>query len=443
MIYLSYVWKILSQVPGMVAVTLGNMMVVFYFFRPRFKWWLYPTLVVITYLALPMIYKLNIVFFGETTDYSLLMACLGYWDDLLVLVTFRDGFWKIVSLIFTLSILNRLFTFWGYILYMPLNALMDGHMNTQVSVTLVIAIMYGVISILCWLVLQDKGRQFIQTELRGRSWMVLGSIAVSAKLIIDFCSDYVFALSPYSHTKIIWAMIALSTFVLAVLALYFYSTLTTMKHLELKASTHRLTFEKEVQQRYYETQLHNQEEVRRMKHDMNGNLNTIYRLLLEDNKEEALRYMAELGDYAKSHEKALYSHDPYLNAVVSNYAAVFAENHITFQQDIQLGKMEIHHVEMCLVLNNALQNALEASLKLLPEQRYVRLQIKTKQSQFLFRISNRFNSQLIIHDELPCSTKKGEGHGYGLTIIRETAESVGGFALCKIEDDMFVLDVAM
>lgn len=443
MIYLSYVWKILSKSSGMIAVTLGNMLVFFCFLRPRFKWWIYPMLVAITYLCLPMAYKASIVLFGTPTNYSVLMACLGYWNDLLLLVAFREGFWKMISLIYTLSILNRLFTFWGYILYMPLNALIGGHMDIQVSITLVIAVMYGVISLVCWLALRHKGRQLIQTELRRHNWAVLAGIVVSAKLIIDFCSDYVFALNPYSHSKLIWAMIALSTFVLAVLVLYLYSTLTTMKHLELKASTDRLAFEKEAQQRYYETQLHNQKELRRMKHDMKGNLNTISRLLSQNNKEEALCYLAGLSDYAESHQKVLYSDDPYLNAVVTNYAIVFGENDITFEQDIQLGKMELHHVEMCLVLNNALQNALEASMKLLPEQRYVRLQVKTKQSRFLFRITNHFNSELVMDGGLPRSTKEGEGHGYGLTSIRDAAESVGGFAVCKIEDDMFVLDVAM
>jgi hypothetical protein len=427
----------------MVAVTLGNMLVIFCFFRPRFKWWLYPTLVALTYLALPIIYKLNLALSGNSTTYSVILACLGYWDDFLILFSFKERFWSMICLIFTLSILNRLFTFWGYILHIPLNALMGGHMNIQVSITLIIAIMYAMISLVCWLALKDKGRELIQTELRRHNWVVLASIAVSAKLVIDFCSDYVFALNPYSDMKIIWTMIALSNFVLAVLALYLYSTLTTMKHLELKVSTDRLIFEKEAQQRYYETQLHNQEEIRRMKHDMNGNLNTISRLLSENNKDEALRYLAALSDYAENHQKSLYSNDPYLNAVVNNYATVFEENHTTFEQDIQLGKMEMHHVEMCLVLNNALQNALEASLKLLPEQRYVRLQIKTKQSHFLFRITNHFNNELIIDGDLPRSTKEGDGHGYGLTSIRNAAESVGGFAVWKIEGDMFVLDVAM
>ena len=105
--------------------------------------------------------------------------------------------------------------------------------------------------------------------------------------------------------------------------------------------------------------------------------------------------------------------------------------------------MVLHQVEMCMALNNALQNALEASLKLPPEQRRVQLQIKTKQSRFLFRVTNRFNSEIIMNSEIPESTKKNPGHGYGLLNIRDAAESLGGFITCKIDGDLFVLDVSI
>lgn len=59
MTYLSYVWKILSSSSDMIAITLGNMLMFFFFFRPRLKWWLYPTLVAMTYLALPYVNKLR------------------------------------------------------------------------------------------------------------------------------------------------------------------------------------------------------------------------------------------------------------------------------------------------------------------------------------------------------------------------------------------------
>jgi len=181
-----------------------------------------------------------------------------------------------------------------------------------------------------------------------------------------------------------------------------------------------------------------------MKHDMNGHLTTVSHLLTENNKDEAVRYLADLTDYTESHQKELYSDDPYLNAVVTNYTEVFSENETTFEHDIQLDRMRLHHVEMCLVLNNALQNALEASLKLPPEQRYVRLRVKTNQSLLLFRITNRFDGKQDITDgEFPHSTKNGTGHGYGLFSIRDAAESLGGFAVCNSESDLFVLDVAM
>lgn len=443
MIYLSYVWKMLSNNYGMFAATLGNILVFFCFLRPRFKWWLYPLMIAITCLALPLIYELSIDLFTEPVDSSVLMACLGYWGDIMVLIFFREHFLRMISFLFTIQILNRLFTFIGYLLYIPLNAIIGCNIDAQLSITLVIVVMYVVISLICWLALRKKGQELIQAKSHHHYWIVLASIAVSAKLIIDYCSNYVFSLNPYSDSRLILAMIALSTFVLAVLVLYSYSTLITMKHAELKTSTDRLAFEKESLQRYYKTQLLNQEELRRMKHDMNGNLSTIYRLLSEQNYDEATRYLTKLCDYTEKHQKILYCDDPYLNAVVINFVKAFEANHILFEQDIKLGKFELHHVEMCLILNNALQNALEASLKLLPEQRYVRLQIKTKQRRLLLRITNHFDSELIFDGEMPRSTKEGEGHGYGLTSIRNAAESVGGFAVCKIEDNMFVLDVAM
>jgi hypothetical protein len=336
-----------------------------------------------------------------------------------------------------------MFTFWGYVLYMPLNAVTGGDMDISTPVILVLIIMYSAICLVSWLGLREKGRKLIQTQLQRHNWAILAGITVSAKLIIDFCSDYVFDLNPYSDIKIIQAMVALCAFAVAVLALYLYSTVTTLNRSELKAAANRLAFEKEAQQRYYETQLHNQEELRRMKHDMNGHLTTISRLLAEDNKDEAVRYLAGLGDYAWSHQKELYSDDPYLSAVVTNYAAIFKENSITFEHEIQTCKLEQHHVEMCIALNNALQNALEASLKLPPEQRFVKLQVKMKQGRLLLRVTNRFDGKLAIDGGIPRSTKGGIGHGYGLANIRDASESLGGFAVCKSEGDMFVLDVAM
>jgi len=439
MTYPTHVWEVLLYNPGTAIIAIGGMLLYFCFLRPRWKWWLYPLLIALTFLSLPVLFTL----FNESNSYSVSMACLGYWIDILVLISFRERFGATITLLFTQGIINRLFTFSGYILHIPLNAAIGGNLEIAVSVALVLVLMYAAILLVCWLGLREKVRKLIQTQLHRHNWITLSSIAVSAKIIIDFCSDYAFELNPYSDIKMIWAMIALCTLSVAVIFLYLYGTITTLNHAELKVAADRLVFEKETQQRYYEAQLQSQEKLRRMKHDIKGHLTTVSRLLKDDNRDEALHYLAILGDYVENHQKKLYSVDPYINAVVTNYATVFAENNTIFEYDIQPGKMKLHHVEMCMVLNNALQNALEASLKLTPEQRYARLQIKTKQGIFLFRTTNRFDSKIIMDGGLPRSTKKDIGHGYGLRNIRNVAESLNGFVICKTEGDLFVLDVAI
>lgn len=443
MLYLSYVWQILSRNYGMVAVTLGNMSLLFYFLKPRFKWWLYPILIILTYLALPVIYRMGLTLFGAGTSSAILLVFLGYWNIGSVFISFNEDFWKMITIIFALSILNRLFTFTGYFLHYQLGAILDNDWPAQVTITLVIIVFYLIISLVCWFSLRERGREVIKFGLDRNNWIVLGIISLLAKLIIDFCSDFVFNMNPGTDIKIILAMIALSIFVLAFLALYLFSTLNTIKTLKLEAKADRLTFEKESQQRYYETRLHNQEIVSQMKHDINGHLNTITHLLLDDNKEGALNYLSGINDYVHSKNKAIYSHDPYINAVVTNYAEIFSQNNITFEFDIQHRPIEKNNVELCLALNNGLQNALEASMKLDPKKRYIKLQIKSKNDKILFRISNRFNGELNINNGFLKTSKKNDGHGYGLSSIKNAAESVGGFAEYILEEDMFLLDVAI
>jgi len=164
----------------MVAITLGNILVCFCFLRPRFKWWLYP----LTYFALPLMYELSIDLFARPVDSSVLMACLGYWGHIMALIFFREHFLRMISFLFTIQILNRLFTFIGYLLQIPLNAIFGCYIDAQLSITLVIVIMYIIISLVCWLVLRKKGQELIQAESHHHYWIVLASIAVSAKLII-------------------------------------------------------------------------------------------------------------------------------------------------------------------------------------------------------------------------------------------------------------------
>ncbi|KNZ40328.1 hypothetical protein [Acetobacterium bakii] len=338
MTYLMQVWEIIWHSPGIVIVAVGGILVYACFLRPRWKWWCYPVMAALSFMALPLLSDLFTAVYHQQNASSIVIVGLGYWISILVLMTFRDHFGAIIILLTTQGIFNRLGTFCGYILHIPLNAALGGNLAINLSAALALGVMYTLILLVSWLMLREKGRRLIQTLLPRYNWAAVAGFAFFAKLIIDFCSNFAFRLNPSSDIKIIWAMIAVCLFSLAFLGLYLYVIMSTLKHSELKAAANRLIFEKEAQQRYYEAQLHNQEALFRMKHDMNGHLSTVAQLLQEDNLDEAVLYLASLGDYAESRQQKLSSDDPYLNAVLTNYAAPFAENDTTFEHDIQAGK---------------------------------------------------------------------------------------------------------
>ena len=97
--------------------------------------------------------------------------------------------------------------------------------------------------------------------------------------------------------------------------------------------------------------------------------------------------------------------------------------------------------ELCLILNNALENAVEACMKLPEGDRKIKVQAAVKQKRFLLRVSNSFNGVINETAGLPVTEKEGKEHGYGLSNIIRAAQRRKGSASYRTENGYFVLDV--
>lgn len=137
----------------------------------------------------------------------------------------------------------------------------------------------------------------------------------------------------------------------------------------------------------------------------------------------------------------IFSDNSYINAVLSNYDAICRKNNIAFSCRIGIENRELPATELCLILNNALENAVEASLTLPEKDRKIKTQIAVKQNRFLLRVSNRFDGDIETDNGLPVTKKDGKKHGYGLSNIRAAAERRGGSMEYSDQNGYFVLDV--
>ena len=227
-----------------------------------------------------------------------------------------------------------------------------------------------------------------------------------------------------------------------ILMLFNYGTIFTSLYRQLllyqKQQRERSLIE---QKNMLETQLENQQRIRKMKHDMKGYTATLSGLLTNGKIQEALTYLK--GVEAKMDSMSgQFCANSYINAVFVHYAGKLEEMGAEFRNDIQIGDAEVPYMEVCQILSNGLENACDALKGLEKEKRKVSVQMKYNKNYLLIRIRNRCSDDLFVKrgDTVPTSKTELE-HGFGLPTIQEAAKRLGGDMSCYTENGYFLLDV--
>lgn len=229
---------------------------------------------------------------------------------------------------------------------------------------------------------------------------------------------------------------------LLVLMLFNYGTIFTALYRQLqlyrRQQSERVLIE---QKNTLEARLHNQQQIRKMKHDMKGYTATLSGLLANGRIEEAQKYLKGVEAQMDT-LLGQFCANPYINAVFVHYAEKLEEIGAEFQGDIQIGEEELPYMELCQILSNGLENACDALKGLAGDKRKVSVQMKYNRSYLLLRIKNNCRDDLHVgQGTIPATDKEGQDHGFGLVTIKEAAERLDGEVFCYTENGNFILDV--
>ena len=190
-----------------------------------------------------------------------------------------------------------------------------------------------------------------------------------------------------------------------------------------------------------ESQLENQQRIRRMKHDMKGHTVTLSGLLAAGKTKEAQEYLKGVETEMNA-LSGQFCGNSYLNAVFVHHSQKLEELGARCRMDIQIGEEELPYMELCQILSNGLENACDALKGLEREEREVSVQMKYSRAYLLIRIRNRCREDLHVkRGTLPSTEKEGQDHGFGLLTVQEMAEQLDGEMFCYTENGNFVLDV--
>ncbi|MGN1194403.1 MAG: sensor histidine kinase [Acutalibacteraceae bacterium] len=171
-----------------------------------------------------------------------------------------------------------------------------------------------------------------------------------------------------------------------------------------------------------------QNTVRQQVHDFKNHIRTINGMLKADSP--AKKYVEDL--LAVSSEQAQYCHcsNEVINSIVNckiNDAELYG---IPFEHYIMLSSpVHISSVDICAILANQIDNALEACKKMPPESnRFIKVKIWQKEAFIFFKVINSAAKNPFGENGELKSTKdsKTDKHGFGVKNILRTVNSYGG-----------------
>ena len=226
--------------------------------------------------------------------------------------------------------------------------------------------------------------------------------------------------------------------VIPVLALLFYAGawLTIafqqgMAALREEQATHYMEYQ---QTQAIRARIHEAEQfytrIRQLKHEMRGHLTNIKGLARSGEYGSLTDYIAKMDESMSGFALTLQTGNPVTDVIVNDIRRQSLDLGIRFQAEFHYPDPEAYDAfDVGIILQNLLQNAVEACGKVDEGARFIVLTGTRKGRFFLIEVKNSFAGEVVFgQDGLPVTTKQEDApmHGIGLANVRREAEKYFG-----------------
>uniref|UniRef100_UPI004055F840 sensor histidine kinase n=1 Tax=Agathobacter sp. TaxID=2021311 RepID=UPI004055F840 len=178
-------------------------------------------------------------------------------------------------------------------------------------------------------------------------------------------------------------------------------------------------------------------------HDLNNHLNVLYQLLDEGNHEEAKAYIKEIGKPIMALSKTVWTGVDVVDVVINSKLKKMEEKGIAADVNVEFPQnTNILPHDMCTILSNLLDNAIEAA-QMLESPGKISLTIRRINHFIVIKVVNpcEGKQQFNLFPETTKANK--ELHGWGLPSVRDAVEKYNGTIKCVGENDKFIVKIIL
>lgn len=195
----------------------------------------------------------------------------------------------------------------------------------------------------------------------------------------------------------------------------------------------------EDEKEYYKMLHENQIQIQKTSHDMKNTLISILGNISEGKTESAIKKINEMLDNTNQSSQTVYTGQVTVDTMINIKKKCMDINDICFKPICFMSKeCNFDEIGFCIVLGNALDNAIEACKKVDKENRYILLKIIEDESLLSCYLENSSNG--IMPKENEKTTKMNKSiHGFGLDNMKMIINNNGGAINTSCNENKFVL----
>ena len=182
--------------------------------------------------------------------------------------------------------------------------------------------------------------------------------------------------------------------------------------------------------------------MRGWRHDYKNHIQTM-KVLAEKGDLEAIKeYLNKLEDDLATVDTVVKTGNAMADAILNSKISLAKSKGINVKVDAHVPvKLKMSELDLCVILGNLFDNAIEASMSLPEEERLIRVYMVMKNTQLYISFTNFTAVKKQIKQSNLFKTTKGDGHGFGLIRIDGIIEKLDGYLSRNSEDAAFTTEI--
>ena len=185
-------------------------------------------------------------------------------------------------------------------------------------------------------------------------------------------------------------------------------------------------------------------QMRSWRHDYRSHIQTMKVYAVNGDLDAISRYLDMLDTDLQTVDTVIRTGNKMTDAILNSKISLAKDKNINVVADANVPvELTTPELELCAILGNLFDNAIEASLALPEEQRMIRVYMDMKETQLYICFTNFTGTKKQKKVNGRFSTTKGAGHGLGLLRIDDIVKRHDGYVNRNSEDGAFTTEILL